>query len=41
MLLQVCIIPYYYAEMEDFIVFLTAVLLCITVNMTNAQGEVT
>ena len=27
--------------MEDFIVFMTAVLLCITVNMTNAQGEVT
>ena len=33
-------IPYCYAEMEDLIVFLTAVLLCISVNQINAQGEV-
>ena len=30
-----------YTEMENFTVFVMTVLLCITVNMTNAQGEVT
>ena len=35
-------IPYYCnSEMETFIVVVMTVLLCITVKMTNAQGEVT
>ena len=31
----------YYAEMENFTMFVVTVLLCVSINMINAQGEVT